>query len=92
MAKSMRRLKGRADKNPLVYFCPTPPQEAWLRDKSKIKLLLGGNQVGKTMAACAELLHRCLGTHPWLKTDPPKFIISPIKAITRITLTTFTYV
>tara|TARA_B100000686_G_C16754048_1_gene954308 strand:+ start:138 stop:1556 length:1419 start_codon:yes stop_codon:yes gene_type:complete len=71
MAKSMRRLKGRAEKNPLVYFCPTPPQEAFLKDKSKIKLLLGGNQVGKTMAQCAELLHRCLGTHPYLDTDPP---------------------
>ena len=71
MAKSMRRLKGRAEKNPLVYFCPTPPQEAFLKDKSKIKLLLGGNQVGKTMAQCAELLHRCLGTHPYLETDPP---------------------
>jgi len=42
-----------------------------MRDSNSIKLLLGGNQVGKTMAACAELLHRCLGTHPYLRTDPP---------------------
>jgi len=42
-----------------------------MRDESKIKLLLGGNQVGKTMAACAELIHRCLGTHPYIQTDPP---------------------
>ena len=54
---SMRRLRARTDKNPLNYFCPTPPQEAFLKDKGKIKLLLGGNQVGKTMAQCAELLH-----------------------------------
>ena len=61
MAKSMRRLKGRADNNPLVYFCPTPPQEAWLRDKSKIKLLLGGNQVGKTLS----LIHISEPTRPY---------------------------
>ena len=42
MAKSMRRLRDRTTNNPLTYFCPTPPQEAFLKDKSKIKLLLGG--------------------------------------------------
>ena len=42
-----------------------------MRDTGRIKLLLGGNQVGKTMAACAELLHRCLGTHPYLDTPKP---------------------
>ena len=69
--KNLRRLRNRATQNPLAYFCPTPPQEAWLRDPSKIKLLLGGNQVGKTYAQTAELLYRCLGNHPYLETDPP---------------------
>ena len=69
--KNIRRLKSRATNNPLQYFCPTPPQEKWLRDTSKIKLLLGGNQVGKTYAQTAELLYRCIGNHPYLKTDPP---------------------
>ena len=69
--KNLRRLKNRASQNPLAYFCPTPPQEAWLKDPSKIKLLLGGNQVGKTYAQTAELLYRCLGNHPYLDTDPP---------------------
>ena len=69
--KNLRRLRDRARSNPLSYFCPTPPQEAWLRDPSKIKLLLGGNQVGKTYAQTAELLYRCLGNHPYLQTDPP---------------------
>jgi hypothetical protein len=71
IAKNMRKLKSRTDKNPLVYFCPTPPQLAFLKDDSKIKLLLGGNQVGKTASQVVELLHRCLGTHPYLETDPP---------------------
>jgi len=69
--KSIRRLKRRAVQNPLDYFCPTPPQETWLKDDSKIKLFLGGNQVGKTTTGCVELLHRCLGTHPFIQTDPP---------------------
>ena len=69
--KKMRSLQARAVQNPLTYFCPTPPQETWLKDNSKIKLFLGGNQVGKTTTGCVELLHRCLGTHPYLKTDPP---------------------
>jgi hypothetical protein len=71
MAMGMRRLRDRTIKNPLAYFMPTPPQEAWLKDTSKIKLLLGGNQVGKTAAQVVELIHRCLGTHPWIQTDPP---------------------
>lgn len=69
--KTIRRLRNRTTRDPLAYFCPTPPQEAWLRDASKIKLLLGGNQVGKTYAQTAELLYRCLGNHPYLQTDPP---------------------
>jgi len=69
--KTIRRLKARAVQNPLDYFCPTPPQEAWLKDTSKIKLFLGGNQCGKTTTGVVELLHRCLGTHPFIQTDPP---------------------
>jgi hypothetical protein len=69
--RNIRRLRDRANRNPLDYFCPTPPQEAWLKDDSKIKLFLGGNQCGKTTTGCVELLHRCLGTHPFLQTDPP---------------------
>lgn len=71
LANSIRTLKDRVHENPLAYFRPTPPQEQWLRDGSSIKLLLGGNQVGKTMCQVSELLWRCLGTHPYLKTDQP---------------------
>jgi len=69
--KKLRTLRSRSVSDPLSYFRPTPPQETWLKDTSKIKLLLGGNQVGKTYAATAELLYRCLGNHPYLKVDPP---------------------
>ena len=71
ITRNIRKIKQRANTNPLAYFRPTPPQHRWMQDTSKIKLLLGGNQVGKTMANCAELIHRCLGTHPYIQTDPP---------------------
>lgn len=71
VTRMMMAMRRRAAQNPLAYFRPTPPQEAFLRDPSPIKLLLGGNQVGKTACSVVELLYRALGTHPYLKVDPP---------------------
>ena len=45
IAAQTQALQEEADRNPLLYFRPTPPQEAFLRDPAKIKLLRGGNQV-----------------------------------------------
>jgi len=70
LARSIMQLKARTQANPLAYFRPTPPQAAFLRDPSPIKLLLGGNQVGKTRASVVSLLYRALDCHPYLKTDP----------------------
>jgi hypothetical protein len=71
LAKSIDTLKSRSYHDPLNYFVPTRPQQQWINDPSHIKLLLGGNQTGKTAAACFLLLSHCLGRHPVLKTDPP---------------------
>ncbi len=71
MAQRLTWLKERSIDDPLRYFRPTPPQEKYLADKSHVKALIGGNQVGKTMATCALLLYHCLGRHPYYKTDPP---------------------
>lgn len=76
IAARIKYLKSKSEKNPLAYFHPTGPQKAFLEDKSKVKMLLGGNQVGKTACACALLLYHCLGIHPTIKTDPP-----PIEAV-----------
>ena len=76
MAKSIKYLEGRTKADPLVYFRPTPPQRAFLADPKKIKMLRGGNQVGKTAAAVVLLLWHCLGRHRYLDVDPP-----PITAI-----------
>ncbi len=71
MAKRLSWLKKRSQHDPLRYYRPTPPQRDYLADKAPIKALIGGNQVGKTMATCALLLYHCLGRHPYYKTDPP---------------------
>ena len=71
IANRIKALQGRAKVDPMLYFIPTPPQKKWIEDTSHIKLLLGGNQVGKTASACYLLLCHCLNRHPTIKTDPP---------------------
>ena len=43
MARKVQSLKRRANNDPLVYFRPTVPQKAFIEDKSKLKILLGGD-------------------------------------------------
>ena len=69
--KNVMRLKERSTRDPLRFFCATPPQRAFINDPNPVKMLLGGNQVGKTYASCALLLYHCLNRHPKIKTDPP---------------------
>ncbi len=44
----------RARRDPLAFHVPTPAQAAWHESSARIKLLRGGNQVGKTTALAAE--------------------------------------
>lgn len=53
----------------LARWCPH--QVAFLKCDAREKLLRTGNQAGKTWAGCAEVIHRCLGNHPYLRTTPP---------------------
>jgi predicted RNA-binding protein YlxR (DUF448 family) len=64
-----RTLAERTEKDPLKYFRPTRPQREFLADPAKngIKLLLGGNQIGKTRAAAVLLLYHVMGRHIYLK-------------------------
>ena len=66
LARRIQTLKVRSHSDPLIYFRPTPPQKAFIEDNppQKIKLLLGGNQIGKTWASAAMLLMHALGRHP----------------------------
>ena len=48
LAKRIKALSDRAEADPMQFFRPTLPQQKFINDPSHIKLLLGGNQVGKT--------------------------------------------
>ena len=41
MAQRIAWLRKKADHDPLRYFCATPPQQAYLKDESPIKALIG---------------------------------------------------
>ena len=71
LASATKALKSRADTRPLDFVRWTPPQKRWLSDSAAVKLLRGGNQVGKTWAGAAEIVYRCTGTHPFLETKEP---------------------
>ena len=71
VATRLKELKSRSYIDPFRYFVPTKPQNQFINDPSKIKMLLGGNQIGKSASTCYLLVAHCLGLHPTLKTDPP---------------------
>ena len=71
LAKASRSLSHQLDRNRLEMWRPTPPQQAWLENRSRIRLFRGGNQIGKTVAAAADIHWLCTGTHPYRPTRPP---------------------
>lgn len=60
-----------AELDPLKYFRPTAIQEAVLRDTSRIVLLRGGNQIGKTACGAFETISRCIGSHRYKPVAAP---------------------
>tara|TARA_R100000664_G_C2758080_1_gene146762 strand:+ start:796 stop:2238 length:1443 start_codon:yes stop_codon:yes gene_type:complete len=71
IAKTTITLCEDAEQNPLKYFRPTPVQEAFLRDQSRVVMLRGGNQIGKTMSGSVEVIYRLLAKHPFKPVPPP---------------------
>jgi phage terminase large subunit-like protein len=65
LARASSTLAQRAHSDPLAYFRPTPPQLAYLESTQPIRLLRAGNQLGKTWAGLADVIYRCLGSHPY---------------------------
>lgn len=65
LATATNTLARRAQADPLAYFRPTPPQLAFLSSNHPIRLLRAGNQLGKTWAGLADVIYRCLGSHPY---------------------------
>ena len=54
----------RAALNPLDYLRLTDPQRAWLSCPARLALWRGANQIGKSHAQAADILHTARGTHP----------------------------
>ena len=76
MAGALAELKRRRETNPLDYVMWLPGQWKFLNDQSNRKLFRAGNQsMGKTMAGCAEIHWRCIGSHPYIEVPE-----SPIEA------------
>ena len=67
LASRLADLKRRTHDDPLHYIAWTKPQRAFIEDKSRQKLLVGGNQIGKSWAAAGLLLYHALGIHPTIR-------------------------
>lgn len=65
ISKSTSLLKEDAEADPIRWWRPTPVQERVLRDRSKIVLLRGGNQIGKTQCGAFDTICRLRGFHPF---------------------------
>ena len=54
--KLAKGLQNVAQADPLRFWSPTPVQQRYLQDSSKIKLLRGGNQIGKSVCGAVEAI------------------------------------
>ena len=71
-ALQMAREAGRRGRSELLDFARlTRPQLAVVSDSRRLTLWRDGNRLGKSYAAAWEIVHRCRGTHPYLKTHRP---------------------
>ena len=71
LKNSLLNLDEISQANPLKYWRGTKPQNEFLKDPARIKLLRGGNQIGKSTAGIVELGGRLLGEHPFLDVPQP---------------------
>jgi hypothetical protein len=66
--------------HPLRFMRWTPPQQAFLADDSRFKILCLGQQLGgKTTVGLADTIWRCLGSHPYIHL-PPRPVGRPFQA------------
>lgn len=66
-----RRVADVASVRQLDFLRYTPVQRAIMSDAAPVVLIRGGNQVGKTLAIHADLIHTARGTHPFQATPKP---------------------
>lgn len=75
-----RQLAERRVSEPVRYIRWLPLQMAFLLSVARVKQIRAGNQtIGKTWAALAEVVGRCLGRHP-IEGVPHNYRVPPIEA------------
>ena len=71
LTKNLKTLKERTEQDPFRFFTPTPPQLRFFEDKSPVKILLGGNQIGKTISLCYLMIAYATNRWKYFQIDPP---------------------
>lgn len=71
LARKVKLLEDRTRVDPFRFFTPTPVQKRFFQDKSPAKILLGGNQIGKTLSLCWLMVAYATGKFHYFKVDPP---------------------
>ena len=64
LADGLSETKDLVGRAKFLHWAPLPHQREWLTDDHQIRLLLAGNQTGKSTCAIVWLLSQCLGTLP----------------------------
>lgn len=76
-----REIGRRRTADPVRYIRWLPLQHEFLSDIARVKQIRTGNQtIGKTTAALAEIIGRCLGRHPLGEGVPHNYRVPPIEA------------
>ena len=71
LTKNLKTLKERTEQDPFRFFTPTPPQLRFFEDKNPVKILLGGNQIGKTISLCYLMIAYATNRWKYFQIDPP---------------------
>jgi len=74
----LEELEKRKRDEKMTYFVPTESQEHFFRSKSKERLVLGGNRVGKSEIGAIESISYCLGYRLFLRSTDPNYV-TPFK-------------
>ena len=82
----MRVLREKLERAKLSYE-PSPPQEAFHKSDKQIRLMLGGNQTGKTLCATREFAWILTDTHPYQKWEPTVNKIAWLVAVNKSDVT-----
>jgi phage terminase large subunit-like protein len=76
LMKFANEKKHRERHQAINYYTPHKKQAEFHSDKSRIRIVLGGNRSGKSTAGACEQVAHALGYRPWLSKDNPDYKIN----------------